>query len=51
MTKNKAMYYAVKRGRKPGVYCSWNEAELQVKGYPGAIYKKFKTVNNIILYF
>lgn len=27
-------YYAVKVGRKPGIYTSWPEAEAQVKGYP-----------------
>ena len=34
-------YYAVKQGRIPGVYTTWAECEEQVKGYPGADYKKF----------
>lgn len=35
-------YYAVKKGRKTGVFTSWNETEKLVKGYPGAKYKSFK---------
>lgn len=38
-------YYAVKEGKMPGVYESWAECEKQVKGYSGAIYKKFPTYN------
>lgn len=34
-------YYAVKEGRNTGIYDSWKECELQVKGYKGAIYKSF----------
>ncbi len=40
----KKNFYAVVRGRKPGIYTRWSEAggaEEQVKGYPGAIYKGF----------
>nr|XP_019012066.1 uncharacterized protein I206_02904 [Kwoniella pini CBS 10737]OCF50847.1 hypothetical protein I206_02904 [Kwoniella pini CBS 10737] len=39
----KAAFYAVADGRKPGVYNTWAEAEEQVKGYPGAKFKKFPT--------
>lgn len=38
------MPYAVRRGKVPGVYNSWEQCSLQVSGYGGAIYKKFKTV-------
>lgn len=34
-------YYAVKIGRKKGVYESWPECEAQVKGFSNAVYKKF----------
>ena len=34
-------YYAVVVGRQPGVYTNWPEAEKQVKGFPGAIFKSF----------
>lgn len=36
-------FYAVKNGRKPGIYLSWPECEAQVKGFSGAQYKSFKT--------
>jgi len=36
-------YYAVARGRNPGVYTDWGSAERQVNGFSGALYKKFKT--------
>lgn len=36
-------YYAVAKGRAPGVYRTWSECESQVKGFSGAKYKKFKT--------
>lgn len=42
-SKKKA-YYAVYRGRKPGVYTSWPECEAQVNGFPGAIHKGFSTM-------
>ena len=36
-------YYAVKIGENPGIYGSWTECEKQVKGYPNAQFKKWKT--------
>lgn len=36
-------YYVVWVGAAPGIYESWEEAELQVKGYPDAAYKSFKS--------
>lgn len=38
-------YYAVRKGKNPGIYESWGEAESQVKGYSGAEYKSFKTLD------
>lgn len=35
-------YYAVKKGRNPGIYTSWDLCLKEVKGYKGAIYKSFK---------
>lgn len=35
-------YYAVKAGRNPGVYDSWNACKEQVDGFSGAQYKSFK---------
>lgn len=37
-------YYAVKVGRIPGIYQTWDEAKAQVNGYSGAIYKSFATL-------
>lgn len=36
-------YYAVRCGRKPGIYYSWDICKKVVDGYPGAKYKSFKT--------
>ena len=33
--------YAVRTGRKIGIFTNWQDCELQVKGYPGAQYKSF----------
>lgn len=37
-------YYAVKVGKKPGIYKTWDECKEQVNKFPGAIYKSFKTL-------
>jgi len=39
----KQKYYVVWKGRKPGIYSSWQECEAQVKGFTGAEYKSFPT--------
>lgn len=36
-------FYAVKVGRQPGIYRSWDECKSHVDGYAGAKYKSFKT--------
>jgi len=36
-------FYAVKAGRKTGVYTSWEQCKSQIYGYSGAIYKSFDT--------
>lgn len=36
-------FYAVKRGRKEGIYTSWDECKEQVNGFPNALYKSFPT--------
>lgn len=36
-------YYAVKEGKNPGIYETWAECQEQVRGYSGAVYKKFST--------
>lgn len=34
-------YYAVRNGRNPGIYKSWDECKREVDGFKGAIYKSF----------
>lgn len=41
MAKKKV--YAVRKGKKTGLFYSWNECEAAVSGYPGAEYKGFAT--------
>ncbi|APX71344.1 ribonuclease H family protein [Companilactobacillus allii] len=36
-------YYAVRRGKNPGIYRSWAECKSQVDGFTGARYKSFTT--------
>ena len=36
-------FYAVRRGRTPGIYTDWNVAKHEVLGWPGSEYKKFGT--------
>ena len=37
-------FYAVRNGRKPGIYKTWDECKEQVDGFAGARYKSFKTL-------
>lgn len=37
-------YYVVWKGRRTGIFTSWEECEKQVKGYAGAEYKAFGTL-------
>ena len=36
-------YYAVKRGRKTGLFTVWADCAAQVQGFQGAVYKGFMT--------
>lgn len=36
-------FYAVRKGKTPGIYESWEACKRNVDGYPGAQYKSFKT--------
>lgn len=37
-------YYAVKKGKTPGIYFDWESCKTQVDGFPGAVYKSFRSV-------
>ncbi len=43
-------YYAVKKGRKNGVYTTWAECKKQVDGFSGAIYKSFPDYETALEY-
>ena len=40
---NRAKYYVVWKGKKPGIYTNWEACEAQVSGFPEARYKSFAT--------
>ena len=37
-------YYAVNKGKNPGVYTTWRECKYQVDGISGCKYRKFNKV-------
>ena len=37
-------FYAVKQGRKTGLFTTWDDCKAQVQGYSGAVYKSFSTL-------
>ena len=39
----KQKFYSILKGHITGIYTTWDEAKEQVDGYPGAVYKSFKT--------
>lgn len=43
MAKGKSKYYVVWNGHTPGIYNSWTDCQLQIKGFPNAKFKAFKT--------
>lgn len=43
-------FYAVKKGKKPGIYTTWSDCQKQVNGFSGAQYKSFKTKNEALVY-
>ena len=34
-------YYTVWKGKRPGVYYTWQDCQAQIKGFPGAKFKSF----------
>ncbi|KAJ2782423.1 Ribonuclease H1 [Coemansia javaensis] len=41
MPRAAAGFYAVRRGRRPGVYGTWDECRAQTDGFAGAVFKRF----------
>lgn len=46
----KKNFYAVKTGRKPGIYLSWDACKAQITGFSGAVYKGFETEDEARLF-
>ena len=43
-------YYAVRVGKKPGVYMTWDDCKLMTAGYPGAVFKSFPTMAEAVAF-
>ncbi|RMG81174.1 MAG: ribonuclease H [Bacteroidetes bacterium] len=43
MGAKKKKYYVVWEGRNPGIYETWADCQLEIKGWPGAKFKSFPT--------
>ena len=43
-------YYAVAKGKTPGIYLTWNDCKDQVDGFSGAVYKSFLTLQEAELF-
>lgn len=43
MAKRTQKFYVVWEGVNPGVYTTWESCQLQIKGYPNAKFKSFKS--------
>jgi hypothetical protein len=41
-SKEPYKYYAVAKGRKPGIYTVWRDAQKEVNGFSGSRFKGFK---------
>lgn len=42
----KETFYAVVKGRVPGIYKSWEDCNTQISGFSGAVFKKFDTLSS-----
>ncbi|MED6204353.1 hypothetical protein PIB30_008481 [Stylosanthes scabra] len=50
MSRARYSHYAVRIGRVPGIYRTWDECNEQVHGYPFASYKGFKSLEEATEY-
>jgi hypothetical protein len=48
--KSNGKFYAVKRGRIPGIYYSWPECARQVQGYSNAVHRSFRSEAEALLF-
>ncbi|MED6164781.1 hypothetical protein PIB30_093460, partial [Stylosanthes scabra] len=50
MEHGSSKYYAVRVGKIPGIYRSWEEVDELVTGFPGAQHKSFWTYEEAVAY-
>jgi len=50
VSKNNKQYYAVRNGREPGIYRTWEECKAQVDGYAKAQFKGFTSLEEAEAY-
>jgi ribonuclease HI len=50
MAEKKSKFYAVRSGREPGIYRTWDECKAQVDGYAKAEYKSFSSLQDAEAY-
>ena len=43
-------FYAVKNGKTPGIFETWDECKKSVDGYSGAVFKSFKTKDEALAF-
>lgn len=51
MTTSKQKYYVVKKGHIPGIYTTWKACQEQIKGFSGAVFKSFPTLDEAESFF
>ncbi len=47
---SKKKFYAVKNGRKVGIYKTWADCQRQIHGYPGALFRGFTELSDAQAY-
>lgn len=47
---SKKKFYAVRKGKKPDIYYTWDACKAQVNGFSGAEYKSFTTIEEATEY-
>lgn len=48
---SKSAFYAVHRGRRPGIYETWTECAQQVNGYPHACFRGFNDYDEAVAFW
>ena len=43
-------WYAMRRGRKMGLFDTWEKCKIQIHGYKGSDYKSFWNINDALSY-